>query len=262
MLLPHVWLRRLWLRRALRGYPLYDPPHKVEEYLLSREKADENFEYFMRVREERVAYFKNWLRRDFYVAITADENGVRELNRWGNRYAGLLLVTDGNGRVTRSYFTYDPPWVGEGAGHNVLFDMGITLGEFMIANCPKLHWDVDPVSAVLPRTGRLLKKSAGMSFQRPELTGFDDPIVRANPMHRVWSFAHQMMLYMRTWSGTKRYYRQHSFVRRNIRDELSNHFRAVLKAYHAPERDPLQDQMTREEYLKFVDESESRNGED
>ena len=39
MLLPHMWLRKFYLRRALRDYPLYDPPHKVEEYLLSREQA-------------------------------------------------------------------------------------------------------------------------------------------------------------------------------------------------------------------------------
>ena len=31
-----VWLRKRRLERALREYPLYDPPHKVEERLLSR----------------------------------------------------------------------------------------------------------------------------------------------------------------------------------------------------------------------------------
>lgn len=42
--LPQAYLRRLWLRRALRDYPLYDPPHKVEERLLSKAKAKENFD--------------------------------------------------------------------------------------------------------------------------------------------------------------------------------------------------------------------------
>src|ERR1700730_18045000 len=84
MLLPQMWLRKSWLRRALRDYPLYDPPHKVEEYLLSREQAFENFDYFMRVRQQRAAYFQRWLRRYFRVAITPDENGVKALNRWGN----------------------------------------------------------------------------------------------------------------------------------------------------------------------------------
>jgi hypothetical protein len=35
MLPLRVWLRKRRLKRALQGYPLYDPPHKVEEQLLS-----------------------------------------------------------------------------------------------------------------------------------------------------------------------------------------------------------------------------------
>ncbi len=65
MLLPQVSLRREWLRRALRDYPLYDPPHKIEERLLSKEEALENFDYFMRVRQQRLSYFENWLRQRF-----------------------------------------------------------------------------------------------------------------------------------------------------------------------------------------------------
>ena len=260
MLLLHVWLRRWWLRRALRDYPLYDPPHKVEEYLLSRERAVENFDYFMRVRQQRAAYFQRWLRRYFRVAITPDENGVKTLNRWGNRYAGFLLVAGPTGNPTDSYFTYDPPWTAENAGHNVLFDMGITLGEFMIANCPKLHWDVDPISEVLPRTGRMLKKSPGTSFQRPKLTGFENSTATVSPLHRVHGFAHQMVLYTTTWSGRQRYWRCPRYVRQNIRWELLNAFAAVLREYHAPYVDPLREQMTPQEYLTFVDQTESGEG--
>jgi hypothetical protein len=262
MLLPHFWLRRWWLRRALRDYPLYDPPHKVEEYLLSREQAVENFDYFMCVRQQRAAYFQRWLYRYFRVAIAPDENGVRKLNRWGNCYAGFLLVSGPTGNPTDSYFTYEPPWTAENAGHNVLFDMGITLGEFMVANCPKLRWEVDPTSAVLPLTGAMLKKSPGMSFQRPELTGFDDPIVKAHPLHRVWGFAHQMMLYSITTNGAKRYARQHSFVRDNIRWQLLNIFRRVMKTYHSPDVDALRKHMSSSEYTNLIDDAESSNGGD
>ncbi len=171
MLLPQAWLRKHWLRRALREYPRYNPPHKVEERLLTKEKATENFDYFMRVRQQRLAYFRGWLYRNFLVAITLDEKGVRALNRWGNKYAGLLLDQGPGGDPTDSYFTYDPPWTGKNAGYNVIFDMGIMLGEATIASCPKLRWDVDPISEILPRTPRQRKREAGMSYQRPELTG-------------------------------------------------------------------------------------------
>src|SRR6516164_8652607 len=94
-----------------------------------------------------------------------------------------------------------PTWTGRNAGYNALFDMGIALGEIIIACRPKLRWDVDPISAILPRTAKMLKRSRGMSFQRPELTGFDDPTRTASPLHEVYMFAHQMSLYNITRKG-------------------------------------------------------------
>jgi hypothetical protein len=96
--------RRRELERALGGYPLYDPPHKIEERLLTKEKAAENFAYFMGVRLERVAYLQGWLHRHFGVTATLDEKGVRALSRWGNDYAGFLLVKRANGRATLDLF--------------------------------------------------------------------------------------------------------------------------------------------------------------
>lgn len=107
ILLPQMVVRKFWLRRALRGYPLYDPPHKVEERLLSEELAANNFAYFMRVRLDRMAYFQDWLRRYFLVTLTPDTKGVRALSRWGNKYARLLLNVGPTGHPTDSYFTSD-----------------------------------------------------------------------------------------------------------------------------------------------------------
>jgi hypothetical protein len=94
--------RKRELERALGGYPLYDPPHKIEERLLTKEKAEENFAYFMGVRLERVAYLQGWLHRHFGVTATLDEKGVRALSRWGNDYTGFLLVKRANGRATQT----------------------------------------------------------------------------------------------------------------------------------------------------------------
>jgi hypothetical protein len=262
MLLPQAWLRTLWLQRALRGYPLYDPPHKVEERLLTKEKATENFDYFMRVGQQRLAYFRDWLRRHFGVTVTLDEKGVKALNRWGNKYAGLLLDEGPGGDPTDSYFTYDPPWIGGNAGYNVIFDMGIMLGEATIASCPKLRWDVDPISAILPRTARQRKREAGMSYQRPELTGFDDPVGSASPLHEVFTFAHQMSINLTTFDGFDRYCSCPRFVRRNIRGRLVNGFNAVLREYPAGDPYGLRQRMSPEDYLKFIDPVESEEGED
>src|SRR5262249_22936752 len=150
-----------------------------------------------------------WLQRHFGASVMLDEQGVRAVSRWGNEYAGFLLVKGPDGKSNRSYFTYDPPWIGENAGHNVLFDMGIMCGEAVIANCPKVHWDFDPLSAILPRTAKMLKRSRGLSFQRPMLTGFDNPAYTPHPLHDVWGFAHQMAHSMTTVEGINRFHRHH-----------------------------------------------------
>ncbi|WP_156967749.1 hypothetical protein [Methylosinus sp. PW1] len=257
MLRPQAWLRKKWLRRALRDYPLYDPPHKVEERLLSREQAAENFDYFMSVRHERVAYFREWLRRYFCVSIWPDEKGVRALNRWGNKFAGLLVLVGPDGYPTGSYYTYDPPWTGENTGYNVIFDMGITTGEFIIGNCPNLHWDFDPISPVLPRRAEKLKQSAGMGFQRPRLTGFDDPVSEGVPLHNAYGFARQMLSNMVTVEGYRRYSGRPRGMRRMTRDQLLSGFTATIRIYPSGdlggEIDELRRHMEPQEYLKFVD---------
>jgi hypothetical protein len=260
MLLPQMWLRKQWLRRALRDYPLYDPPHKLEERLLSREKATENFDYFMRVRQERVAYFQNWLRRYFWVTITPNEKGVRALNRWGNKYAGLLLNKTAEGHPTDSYFTYDPPWVGDEAGCNVIFDMSILFGEIIIANCPKLHWAIEPTSEILLRRSRMLKRSPGMSFQRPELTGWDDPTWSASPLHLIEGFARQMMRKMTTFGGRRSYKQLHRGMRRLISDHLLNTYKNVLKEYPAGDPYKLRDEISSDEYARLIDSEAEEEG--
>jgi len=252
MLLPQMVVREFWLRRALRGYPLYDPPHKLEERLLSEELAADNFAYFMRVRLHRMAYFQDWLRRYFLVTLTPDIEGVHAFNRWGNKYAGLLLNVGPTGRPTGSYFTYEPVWTGNEAGCNVLFDIGITLGEFLIANNPKLHWDLEPTSAILPRTAKMLKRSPGMSFQRPKLSGFDNPVWSWPALHYVYGFARQMTD-MTTFKGLQRFRRRGKTDRRRIQDALMDMFERALSDDFATDPHGLQREMPLAHYVKLVD---------
>jgi hypothetical protein len=229
MFLPNVWLRKRWLEHSLRNYPLYDPPHKVEERVLPKELALENFEYFMRVRERRVQYFRIWLRRNFWTKVQADENGVSALNRWAVGYAGLLLPDQ---RRPTAYFAYDPPWTGEAAGCNVLFDMGTAFGEFIIAHCPKLRWEMDPISLVRPKDAKVLKTAFGSSFQRPAITGFDNPNWIKDPLARVYAYAFQMKA-ISSVSGLRRFYRLHHENRRTIKYPFTTMYRGALREYLA-----------------------------
>jgi hypothetical protein len=263
MIFLRFWLRKSSLERALRDYPLYDPPHKVEERLLSRELAAENFHYFMRVRLDRLAYFRDWLHREFGFRISLDERGMHGLCRWGNRYAGRLLTKGPDGHSTTSYFTYDPPWTGENAGHNVVFDMGIALGEAIIANCPKLRWDFDPISAMLPSTAKLLKRTPGVGFQRPVLTGYNNPAYEVAPLEKAGFFARQMMRHVVSVEDIRNFRRLHWQDRRRICEQLFNNFKQAVMDY--PEGDPqkLREEMGPEGYLQVVDsESDHEDGND
>jgi len=241
------------LRRALEAYPLYDPPHKVEERLLSEELAVENFHYFMGVRLDRVAYVRDWLRQKFGYKVTLDEKGIRALSVWGNKYAGLLLKLRADGYPTSSYFTYDPPWTDENVGHNVLFDLGITLGEAILANCPKLRWQLEP-SHLLPQTSRMLKRTSGMSFQRPQIGGYTNPVYRITPLHQVYMFAFDMLTNTTSVEGIKSFLQQPRFQRRLCLEQSVNFYLGALKEY--PEGDPagLLREMGTEAYLKLSDD--------
>jgi len=249
-----VWLRKRHLERALRGYPVYDPPHKIEERLLSKEKATENFDYFMRVRLDRCAYLTHWLRQHFGVQVSLDEEGLRRLCRWGNKYAGLLLVEDGNGHLSKSYFTYDPPWVGQETGNNIIFDLGILLGETILLSCPLLRWDLDPISKLLPKTGKVLKETSGMGFQRPLISGFKNPAYRVTPLNQINLFAYNMMVNTTSAAGIKKFREAPRFAQRSILDGPLDLFRQTMVDY--PDGDPsgLLRELGAEEFFKLADE--------
>ncbi|WP_316172280.1 hypothetical protein [Bradyrhizobium sp. SZCCHNRI3037] len=253
-----LWLRKRRLQRALQGYPIYDPPHKIEERLLSRERAAENFDYFMRVRLDRCAHLIRWVRQQFGYEVSLDEEGLRSLCRWGNKYAGLLLVEDGDGHLPDSYFTYDPPWVGSNAGNNVIFDFGIVLGEIILSSCPLLRWDLDPISKILPKTGKLLKETSGMSFQRPLISGFNNPAYRVIPLHQSYIFAMNMRVNTTSMQGIRKFREGPRFAQRSILDGPINLFRQTMADY--PEGDPsgLLREVGPDEFFKLSDEEANR----
>jgi hypothetical protein len=251
--IPVRWrLRRL--KRALHGYPTYDPPHKMEERLLSEKFAAENYDYFMSVRLERVTHFRSWLRQKFGYKVSLDEKGMRTLSLWGNKYAGLI----DSDATSLSCFTYDPPWTGDNAGQNVVFDLGITLGEAILANCPNLRWQLTPTH-LLPQTSRMLKRTPGMSFQRPQIGGYTNPVYRLTPLHHASTFAFQMMQYTTTLEGIKRFLSFDRFARRLMFEQLVNFYIAALKDY--PDGDPagLLREMGVDDYVKIVDEEVNYN---
>jgi hypothetical protein len=138
---PLAMLRELRVKRAIRDYPLYDPPHKVEERLLSREQALENFEYFMRHKEERVAYFHNWIAEWFGYPV--DTVNLSSLIEWTPKYAALLMPRKTENEWLEgkeAYYTYKDDWCGDLRTMNAVFDFGTAYAEYILTRHPTSYW--------------------------------------------------------------------------------------------------------------------------
>jgi hypothetical protein len=140
MIHPMFWLKHWKARHTLADYPFYDVPHKQAERTLGEAEVQENFDYFMHVRLDRLAIFQRWLHGGFGVNATLNGDGVLALYGWANDYGGGLI---GDETYTAIIFdSYQPLWVGEYAGYNVMVDIAILLGEYLISKRPQLHWKI------------------------------------------------------------------------------------------------------------------------
>ena len=164
MIYPRLWLKHVKARRAIVNYPIYDVPNKQEERTLEEPRVQENFVYFMRVRLDRLSFFQQWLREWFGVRATLNGNGLLALNEWGNAYGGGLIGDFPN--MSTIFAIYHPAWRGEYGGYNVMVDIGILIGEYLIAKRPQLHWEI--YRGHPDEDGEL----TGPNLKRPQLSGF------------------------------------------------------------------------------------------
>ncbi|MGQ0682916.1 hypothetical protein [Bradyrhizobium sp.] len=164
MIYPTLFFKHLRVGRAIRDYPLYDVPNKQEERTLDEARVQENFDYFMQVRFDRLAFLQGWLRENFGVRLPLNGDGLLALTAWINAYGGGLIGDFP--RIAIIFASYQPIWVGEYIGCNVMVDIGIFLGEYLIAKRPQLHWEI--YRGYLDEDREL----TGPNLKRPQLGGF------------------------------------------------------------------------------------------
>jgi len=148
--------RRQFLSDAVADYPLYQPPHRQgpnylrsvqnqiedEHIRLFREfmaRAEENFQFFLEQRPARLAALYAFLDK-FGVKVGLDDTGLSAVSAWlpGN---GCALIGDPRSEaVVQAFYQMQTPWTQSLRGFNVVFDLGVFLGEALIARQPRLHW--------------------------------------------------------------------------------------------------------------------------
>jgi hypothetical protein len=136
--------RRVW--KTLPDYPVYSPPFSYGKgwaygkgwKIPSREKISKNYEYFLRHKADRLKYLSKYL-APFSVEVRLDAEALPALDRWLYRYGRHLHP--GGAEVISAVSHYDPAWVGVYHGLNVMNDIAIFAGDYIVSKNNNARWD-------------------------------------------------------------------------------------------------------------------------
>lgn len=159
------WLRRdqkplmearQLMARALVDYPVYEPPHRQGPAYLRRlpnqseekhsillrefaERGRENFSNLMEHRDARMTALRTFLAK-FDVQMGFDDAGLAAVSAWCPGNCGALVASLREDATRQVFFSMRQPWTEQWRGLNVIFDLGLFLGECLIVRSPRLHW--------------------------------------------------------------------------------------------------------------------------
>jgi len=128
---------RVW--NTLLDYPEYSPPFHDSELVLSKKEIKANYDYFLEQKAGRLEYLANYL-RPFSVELPLLPEALPALDRWLSRYGGHLIP--GGGELMAAIHDCEPAWVREFHGLNIVHDIAIFAGEYVISQNENVRWDV------------------------------------------------------------------------------------------------------------------------
>jgi hypothetical protein len=136
--------RRVW--KTLPDYPVYSPPFSYgrgwnyEKGWKSptREQIKENYNYFLRHKADRLRYLADYLAL-FSVELRLEADALPALGRWLYRYGGHLAPEAAD--VISALCHYEPSWIGEYRSLNVINDIAIFAGDYIVSKNRNTRWD-------------------------------------------------------------------------------------------------------------------------
>jgi hypothetical protein len=131
--------RKVW--RSLRDYPVYAPPFtygKDWKTAPSRAQIEQNYKYFREEKAGRLRYLAGYL-ASYSVELRLKPDALPALGRWLYRYGGYL--DPGGGDVILALSRYQPAWVDKFRGLNVMNDIAIFAGDYIVSKNKNTRWD-------------------------------------------------------------------------------------------------------------------------
>jgi hypothetical protein len=125
-------------------YPVYAPPHHDAENVLAKHEIKANYDYFLAEKTRRVHCLTEYF-ASFSIALRFERNSIEALDSWIYRYGGHLLPRKRQprqGSVVSAMLDYQPAWTGVFRGLNIINDIGIFVGDYIVSKDPGVHWDV------------------------------------------------------------------------------------------------------------------------
>lgn len=128
--------RRVW--KSLPAYPVYSPPFHDSEMALSKKEIRANYDYFLEQKAKRLEYLASYL-RSFSVELSLSREALPALDSWLLRYGGHLIP--GGGAAIAAMRDYAPAWVGDYHGINIVHDISIFAGDYIVSKNSGVRWD-------------------------------------------------------------------------------------------------------------------------
>jgi hypothetical protein len=135
--------RRVW--KTLPEYPVYSPLFSygkgwnfgIDGKIPPRQQIKENYDYFLRHKANRLKHLADDL-APFSVELRLEADALPALGRWLYRYGRHL--DPGGAEVISARNYYEPAWVGEYHGLNVMNDIAIFAGDYIVSKNENAHW--------------------------------------------------------------------------------------------------------------------------
>jgi hypothetical protein len=149
----------------LRDYPVYLPPSRNSQFFYSADKQlgglkfldpktkwsksqiKANYDYFLEQKAARLDHLAKYL-ANFSITLRPTRETLLALDQWLFRYGVHLvpnsrhwLLPSKGGDLIYSLAYYNPAWTGVYRGLNVINDIAIFAGDYIVSKNKNVHWD-------------------------------------------------------------------------------------------------------------------------
>lgn len=135
--------RKVW--KEIHSCPVYSPPFHDAENVLAKHEIKANHDYFLAQKADRVKYLTRYL-VSFSLVLRLERDSIQALDDWLYRYGGHLLPRElepRQGSVITAMHDHEPQWFGPFRGLNLVNDIAIFVGDYLISKDSAVSWDIN-----------------------------------------------------------------------------------------------------------------------